>query len=122
MTRSSTRKECRKPSEAPGVGCFLQAKLAEYGTVYVILASIICKSTDGGRTWTSYPRSERMNGLFEVLSDGTFIGITGSYNASVVLKDDIILTIAGSSQAGNSWEAVIDNTDMTAIRWKPVKQ
>jgi len=47
---------------------------------------------------------------------------TGSYNASVVFADDTILTITASSQAGNSWEAVIDHTDMTAIRWKPVKK
>ena len=46
---------------------------------------------------------------------------TGSYSASVVLKDDTILTIAGSSQAGNSWEAVKNKTDLHAIRWRPVK-
>jgi len=41
----------------------------------------------------------------------------GSYNASVVFQDDTILTIAGSSQVA----AVMTNTDMVAIRWKPVK-
>ena len=46
---------------------------------------------------------------------------TGSYNASVVLDGDLILSVVGSSQAGNSWEAVIDNTDFYAIRWKPVR-
>lgn len=35
--------------------------------------------------------------------------------------DGTILTIAGSSQAGNDWAAVKDNTDLYAIRWKPVK-
>jgi hypothetical protein len=47
---------------------------------------------------------------------------TGSYSASVVFDDDTILTIAGSSQAGNGWDLVKDNTDMYAIRWKPVKE
>ena len=46
---------------------------------------------------------------------------TGSYSASVVLADDTIVTIAGSSQAGNTWEAVNGSTDLFAIRWKPVK-
>ncbi|MDP6443324.1 MAG: sialidase family protein [Pirellulaceae bacterium] len=46
---------------------------------------------------------------------------TGSYSASVVLEDDTILTIAGSSQAGNTWEAVSSKTDLHAIRWKPIK-
>ena len=41
----------------------------------------------------------------------------GSYTASVVFQDDTILTIAGSSQVA----AVMTNTDMVAIRWKPVK-
>jgi len=65
-------------------------------------------SRDGGRTW-----------LDEVyyLDSSLF---AGSYTASVVLEDDTILTIAGSSQAGNSWEAVKDHTDLYAIRWKPV--
>ena len=35
-------------------------------------------------------------------------------------RDDTILTIAGSSQGGNSWEAVKDHTDLYAIRWKLV--
>jgi len=66
-------------------------------------------SRDEGKTW-----------LDEVYYlDHT--AFTGSYSASVVLKDDTILTIAGSSQAGNSWEAVKDKTDLYAIRWKPVK-
>ena len=46
---------------------------------------------------------------------------TGSYSASVSLEDDTILTISGSSQAGNSWAAVNTTTDFHAIRWKPVK-
>ena len=45
---------------------------------------------------------------------------TGSYSASLVLKDDTILTIAASS-VGGSWDAVRDKTDLYAIRWKPVK-
>ena len=49
-----------------------------------------------------------------------FTRFTGSYTASVVLPGDTILTIAGSSQAGNTWELVNGATDLLAIRWKPV--
>ncbi|MEE3371209.1 MAG: hypothetical protein VX346_17885 [Planctomycetota bacterium] len=51
-----------------------------------------------------------------------FTRFTGSYTASVVLPGDTILTIAGSSQAGNTWELVNGATDLFAIRWKPVKR
>ena len=46
---------------------------------------------------------------------------TGSYAGSVTLEDDWILSVLGSSQAGNSWEMVRDNTDFYAIRWRPVE-
>ena len=49
-----------------------------------------------------------------------FTTFTGSYNASVELDDGRILTVAGSSQAGNSWEAIKNKTDFFAIRWKLV--
>ncbi len=65
-------------------------------------------SRDEGRTW-----------LDEVyyLDSTTF---TGSYSASVVFADDTILSVCGSSQAPGSWDEVRDNTDMYAIRWRPV--
>ena len=45
------------------------------GAIYVNQGSIICRSTDGGRAWTSYPRQEGPSGTFsfKVLSNGTFI-------------------------------------------------
>ncbi len=66
-------------------------------------------SLDEGQTW-----------LDEVyyLDHSTF---TGCYSASIVLADDTILTITGNSQAGNSWDKVHNQTDLHAIRWKPVK-
>lgn len=48
----------------------------------------------------------------------TFVG---SYNGSVVLEDDLVLTLAASSQAGNSWDEVRNETDVYAIRWRPVR-
>ena len=42
----------------------------------------------------------------------------GSYNASVVLEDDLILTIDGTTDRGSGWSAAIGHADMTAIRWR----
>ena len=66
-------------------------------------------SRDEGKTW-----------LDEVyyLDSTTF---TGSYSASVVFPDNTILSICGSSQAPGSWDEVRDNTDIYAIRWRPVE-
>ncbi len=48
------------------------------GAVFVNQRSIMCKSTDGGRTWTSFKRHKNSDaGFFQILRDGTFIGIQG---------------------------------------------
>ena len=65
-------------------------------------------SLDGGETWQDEVYYMDVSKF------------TGSYSASVSLEDDTILTISGSSQAGNSWAAVNTTTDFHAIRWKPV--
>jgi hypothetical protein len=41
--------------------------------LYANLASLICKSTDGGLTWTSHAKGGPVSGVFEVLDDGTFV-------------------------------------------------
>ncbi len=53
-----------------------------------------------------------------------FGSATAGYANSVVLKDGVILTIAGTTDFGpgrSSWDACIGKSDLTAIRWKPVK-
>lgn len=61
-------------------------------TLYVNQMSIICKTTDGGITWTSYkrdwPRGD--TGHFKILSDGTFITVLGQENgpAEVMVSHD----------------------------------
>ncbi len=67
-------------------------------------------SRDEGRTW--------LDELY-YLDSTTF---TGSYSASVVFADDTILSICGSSQAPGSWDEVRNNTDIYAIRWRPVEE
>jgi hypothetical protein len=47
-----------------------------------------------------------------------------SYSRSVVLSDDTILTLGGTSDspdAKRSWHACIGHSHLTAIRWKPIK-
>ena len=69
----------------------IDVAMAPNGTVYVNQCSIMCKSTDGGRTWTSHEVSQTAlvegdtavnatrvmqggpNNSFQILDDGTFI-------------------------------------------------
>jgi len=88
------------------------------GTVVVVHDTRYGPGAPGSRAMISYDEGETWEDEVYYLDYTTF---TGSYNASVVLEDDVILAIVGSSDAGNSWEAVTGNTDFTAIRWKPVK-
>ena len=46
------------------------------------------------------------------------------YSQSVVLDDDTILTVAGTTdnpEAVEVWDAATGHSDLTAIRWKPVR-
>jgi len=63
----------------------LPGKLGEEGTpiamgpdgaVYAIRHTIMCKSTDGGRTWQSYKHAPELNGFFQILADGTLTCVT----------------------------------------------
>ncbi len=89
------------------------------GTVIVIHDTRYGPGPPGSRAMISRDEGETWEDEVYYLDYTTF---TGSYNASVLLENDLILTVAASSQAGNNWEAVRDNTDVYAIRWKPVKQ
>ena len=88
------------------------------GTVVVVHDTRYGPGPAGARAMIS--RDEGQTWLDEVyyLDHSVFVG---SYSASVVFEDDTILTISGSSQAGNDWNAVSNQTDLYAIRWKPVK-
>jgi BNR repeat-like domain len=88
------------------------------GTVVVIHDTRYGPGSPGSRAMISRDEGKTWEDEVYYLDSTTF---TGSYTASVVLDDDTILTIAGSSQTGNSWEAVKNHTDFFSIRWKPVK-
>jgi len=73
------------------------------GAVYVNQESIMCKSTDGGRTWTSYERDwpgGEDSGPFSVLSDATFITVTGGGENSDPLA------VWASSDEGRTWQQI----------------
>ena len=88
------------------------------GTVVVIHDTRYGPGPAGSRAMISRDEGETWRDEVYYLDYTRF---AGSYTASVVLQDDTILTIAGSSQAGNDWNSVSDQTDLHAIRWKPVK-
>jgi photosystem II stability/assembly factor-like uncharacterized protein len=88
------------------------------GTVVVIHDTRYGPGSPGSRALISRDEGKTWQDEVYYLDYTTF---TGSYNASILLDDDLILTVTGSSQAGNSWQAVKDHTDFFAIRWKPKK-
>ena len=88
------------------------------GTVVVVHDTRYGPGPAGSRAMVSRNEGKTWEDEVYYLDYTTF---TGSYSASVVLKDDTIVTMAASSQAGNSWAAVVDHSDLYAIRWKPVK-
>jgi len=88
------------------------------GTAVVIHDTCYGPGPPGSRAMISCDEGQTWLDQVYYLDYTTF---TGSYTASVVLDDDTILTVARSSQAGNGWDLVKNETDMYAIRWKPTK-
>ena len=70
--------------------------------IYVKQATLLCKSTDGGRTRTSRP-IEQSRSHWHVLSDGTFIRID---MASLEAKDPA--EVFTSSDEGQSWRKIAE--------------
>ncbi len=85
------------------------------GTVVVIHDTRYGPGSPGSRALISRDEGRTWEDEVYYLDHTAF---TGSYSASVVLDDDTILSICGSSR-GASWEEVNDNTDLYAIRWRP---
>ena len=89
------------------------------GTVVVIHDTRYGPGPPGSRAMISRDEGGTWSDEVYYLDSTTF---TGSYSASVVFTDDTILSICGSSQAPGSWDEVRDNTDIYAIRWRPVEK
>jgi len=89
------------------------------GTVIVIHDTRYGPGHPGSRAMVSRDEGRTWEDEVYYLDYTTF---TGSYAASVALEGDVVLSVVGSSQAGNDWEAVKDNTDFYAIRWEPARE
>ena len=87
------------------------------GTVVVIHDTRYGPGPPGSRAMISRDEGATWEDEVYYLDSTTF---TGSYSASVVLEDQTILSICGSSQKPGSWDEVADNTDLYAIRWRPL--
>ena len=91
---------------------FVSVAKAPDGTVYVMQPTIICKSTDEGRTWTSYERSlgpagQSMGGNFHILSDGTFIAGTGGTRSDSIPEWAFLdVVVCVSADEGRSWRKI----------------
>ena len=94
----------RLPHDPKGHIQIVHTALTGDGVVYVNQASIMCKSTDGGKTWTSYPRQWGEAGgwgPFRILRDGTFITVwtgEGGKGPSALAK------VMVSSDEGRTWK------------------
>ncbi|MBI86088.1 MAG: hypothetical protein CMJ81_23065 [Planctomycetaceae bacterium] len=84
------------------------------GTVVVVHDTRYGPGSPGSRAMISRDEGQTWENEVYYLDHTTF---SGSYNTSLALEDGTILTLAASSQAGDSvW---IGTTDVVAIRWKP---
>ena len=76
------------------------------GTIYVNQPTLLCKSTDGGRTWTvqergKWPNDEEVTGCLQVLADGTFIAPVGP--GGITTEPYSFLA---SHDQGRTWEKI----------------
>jgi photosystem II stability/assembly factor-like uncharacterized protein len=91
------------------------------GTVVVVHDSRYPREIDAARAMVSHDEGETWQDEVYYM----YFGEGGtSYSRSVVLSDDTILTVGGTStsvETRGSWHAAIGNSYLTAIRWKPLK-
>jgi len=86
------------PRDPQGHVQAVSTALAPDGTVYVNQPTMMCKSTDRGRTWTAHEHQGGMGGAFQVFSDGTFISVAGSGETTEPLS------VLVSRNEGRTWQ------------------
>jgi len=89
------------PHDPKGHAQVTYTAMSRDGVVYVNQGSLMCKSTDGGKTWTSYPREWGEvggKGTFHILNDGTFV--------SVWSKEEGPAEVVTSRDEGRSWTKI----------------
>ena len=75
--------KARLPHDPEASPQSIQLVRSPEGAIFARLASVICKSTDGGRTWISYQRASAAESMdrprnFQILRSGRFVGIAGN--------------------------------------------
>lgn len=98
LTKVAVEKS-KLPYDPRGHSQMANVAMAPDGTIYVNQTTLMCKSTDGGRTWSSHqstmegspPTKFSPNCSFQILSDGTFISarrVTNSPEIGVFTSHD----------------------------------
>jgi hypothetical protein len=77
------------------------------GTVYVMRRTVICKSADGGRSWTSHKHAPELSDHFQMLSDGTLINVTHD-RADGKFSQDSRLHVWASKDEGRTCKKIAD--------------
>jgi len=101
--------------------CYGYPAVQSDGTVVVIHDTRYGPGPDAARAMISHDEGKIWQDEVYYMFFGK--GLTG-YSRSVVLDDDTILTVGGTStdpRAKQIWEGAIGNSHLIAIRWKPVK-
>jgi len=116
-----TWKNMRQLTTAYGQ-CFGYPAVLRDGTIVVVHDHRYEPGIPCGRAMISFDEGQ-------IWEDETYYLYYGKsvsgFNQSVTLPDDVILTLAGTSDypdAQKEWHASIGQTDMTVSRWKPVKK
>ncbi len=101
------------PHDPQGHVQMVEVALAPDKTIYVNQNTLMCRSSDGGRSWDLCPRQEKMGGSFQILGDGTFIA---ARNAGE--KDQSKILVWRSADQGRTWKQIseIENPAKCAVR------
>lgn len=89
------------------------------GTAVVVHDHRYPRHPSAGRAMVSHDEGETWEDEVYYMFSGVALG---GLSQSVVLDDDVILTVGGvceNMESHHSWHGPQGNTDLTAIRWKP---
>ena len=115
------------PHDPEGHPQAIHATMAPDGTVYFSQRTVLSKTTDGGRTWSSHELTlgATPNCSFQVLGDGTFVGArampTSDLDTSIWAEspdDPAQVVVFASGDEGRTWEKLsdVDNPGGSPVR------
>ena len=96
----------------------IHATISPNKTIYFSHGSIISKSTDNGKTWSTHESGLKVspNTSFQVMEDGSFVGV----NSNKVASPSILVLI--SRDEGRTWEKLseVDNPSHAPVRYPDI--